>query len=165
MADEQKIVFVVDDNNANLIACKNILKPHYTVYPAPSTEKMFELLENIKPDLILMDVEMPNIDGYEAARMLKGNEAYKEIPLIFLSARSDAKSEMEGLSLGALDYIHKPFFSALLLRRIEIHLSLFEYKKTIADLEKTIEEQKELIEEQKEKIEKIIPTINNSEQE
>jgi len=139
MADEQKVIVVVDDNNANLIACKNILKPHYTVYPAPSTEKMFELLQNIKPDLILMDVEMPGTDGYEAARMLKGNETYKEIPLIFLSARSDAKSEMEGFELGALDYIHKPFFSALLLRRIEIYLSLVDYKKTTEEQKKTIE--------------------------
>ena len=139
MADEQKIIVVVDDNNANLIACKNILKPHYVVYPAPSTERMFELLENIRPDLILMDVEMPGTDGYEAARMLKASETFKEIPLIFLSARSDAKSEMEGFGLGALDYIHKPFFSALLLRRIEIYLSLIDHKKTIAEREKTIE--------------------------
>jgi len=139
MADEQKIIVVVDDNNANLIACKNILKPHYSVYPAPSTERLFELLQNIKPDLILMDVEMPGTDGHETARMLKNNEAFSEIPLIFLSARSDAKSEMEGLNLGALDYIHKPFFSALLLRRIEIHLSLVDYKKTIEEQGKTIE--------------------------
>ena len=163
MADEQKVIVVVDDNNANLIACKNILKPHYSVYPAPSTERMFELLQNIKPDLILMDVEMPGLDGYEAARMLKGNEAFKEIPLIFLSARSDAKSEMEGFNLGAMDYIHKPFFSALLLKRIEIYLSLIDHKKTIAEQEKTITEQKETIAEQKKIIDSMSETENNSE--
>ena len=155
MADEQKVIVVVDDNNANLIACKNILKPHYSVYPAPSTERMFDLLKNIKPDLILMDVEMPGIDGYEAVRMLKGNEAYKDIPLIFLSARSDAKSEMEGFGVGAMDYIHKPFFSTLLLRRIEIYFSLIDHKKTI-------EEQGKIIEEYKKTIEKINSGINNA---
>jgi len=155
MTDGQKIIVVVDDNNANLIACKNILKPHYSVYPAPSTERMFELLKQIKPDLILMDVEMPGTDGYEAARMLKGNEAFREIPLIFLSARSDAKSEMEGFALGALDYIHKPFFSALLLRRIEIYLSLIDHKISITEQEKIIAEQKETIE-------KIVSGINNA---
>jgi putative two-component system response regulator len=148
MKDKNKIIIVVDDNNANLIACKNILKPHYTVYPAPSAEVMNELLQNIKPNLILLDVEMPGTDGYEVARMLKGNESFREIPIIFLSARSDAKSEMEGFGLGAMDYIHKPFFSTLLLRRIEIYLSLIDHKK--------------LIEEQENKINKLIAGISNA---
>ena len=134
MMNEQKIVVVVDDNNANLIAIKNILKPHYVVYPAPSVAKMYELLEHITPDLILLDVEMPEIDGYEATRSLKSNNAHKDIPIIFLSARIDATSEMVGLNMGALDFLHKPFCSTLLLRRIEMYLTLIEYRKIIEEL-------------------------------
>ena len=127
---EQKVIIIVDDNDANLTACKKILKPFYIVYPAPSAAKMFDLLEhNIIPDLILLDVEMPDTNGYDAARLLKNIEAYKKIPIMFLTARNDAVSEMEGLNLGALDYIHKPFVSALLLKRIEMHLSLVDYQK------------------------------------
>ena len=145
MTNEEKTIIVVDDNNANLIACKSILKSHYVVYPAASSAKMFELLEHVMPNLILMDVEMPEVDGYETVRKLKSSDAYKEIPVIFFSARSDAPSEMEGLKLGAIDYIHKPFSSAVLLKRIEIHLSLFEYKKTIEEQNSTIEEQTKTI--------------------
>ena len=130
MTKEQKIIIIVDDNDSNLTACKKILKPYYVVYPAPSAAKMFDLLEhNIMPDLILLDVEMPDTNGYDAARLLKNIEAYKKIPIMFLTARNDAISEMEGLNLGALDYIHKPFVSALLLKRIDMHLSLVDYQK------------------------------------
>ena len=133
MIKEQKTIIIVDDNDANLTACKKILKPYYAAYPVPSAAKMFDLLEHIEPDLILLDVEMPDINGYEAARMLKSGEASKKIPIIFLTARNDAISEMEGLNLGALDYIHKPFVSALLLRRLEMHLSLIDYQKMLEE--------------------------------
>jgi len=140
MAKEQKIIIIVDDNDTNLTACKKILKPYYTVYPVPSATKMFDLLEHITPDLILLDVEMPDIDGYEAARMLKNTGPAKGIPIIFLTARNDAISEMTGLNLGALDYIHKPFVSALLLRRLEMHLSLIDYQKILESRNKSQDE-------------------------
>ena len=140
MTDEQKIVFVVDDDEANLTACKQVLKPYYVVYTIPSAARMFDLLQHVTPDMILLDVEMPEMNGYEVARALKNNDAFKGIPVIFLSGRDDATSEMEGLSLGALDYIHKPFVSGLLLRRIEIHLSLIAYQKILEKQNKSIEE-------------------------
>ena len=120
----QKKIIVVDDNSANLTACKNILKRYYEVFPVPSAAKMFELLEHIMPDLILLDVDMPEINGYEAAGRLKKDSAYNEIPIIFISGRVDPQSEAFGLNMGAVDYIHKPFVSELLLKRIETHLSL-----------------------------------------
>ena len=129
MTNRQKKIFIVDDNNASLTACKKILRPEYEVYPLPSAEKMFEMLKNIMPDLILLDVDMPEMNGYEAAGRLKKNDDYKEIPIIFLSGRIDPTSEMVGLNLGALDYIHKPFVSELLLRRIKTNLSLIEAPK------------------------------------
>lgn len=131
MAEEQKVIIVVDDNDSHLTACKKILKPYYAVYPVLSAAKMFDLLDHVKPDLILMDVEMPDTNGYEAVRMLKNSETYKKIPVIFLTARNDSISEMEGLNLGALDYIHKPFVSSILLRRLELHLALLDYQRIL----------------------------------
>jgi putative two-component system response regulator len=147
VTNEQKVIFVVDDNNGNLIACKNILKPYYDVYPAQSAEKMFELLENVMPDLILLDVEMPDVNGYDAARKLKINDSYRDIPVIFLSARSDSTSEMEGFNLGALDFIHKPFFSNLLLRRIEMHFSLIAYRKILSEIKNPVDSINKMLDE------------------
>ncbi|WP_461248337.1 ATP-binding protein, partial [Treponema sp. R6D11] len=106
----------------------------YEVYPCLSAAKMFELLEHIKPNLIMLDVEMPEMNGYEAAKKLKSNPEYSEIPIIFLSAMVDAQSEIEGLKLGAIDYIHKPFYGHLLLQHIKTHLSSFEQEMEIKHL-------------------------------
>ena len=118
MTGKRKTIIAVDDNNTNLVACKKILKPFYEVYPVPSATKMLKLMEHVTPDLILLDVEMPDIDGYEAARMLKAKDNFKEIPIIFLTARDDPVSQKVGLNLGAVDYITKPIVSELLIERI-----------------------------------------------
>jgi CheY-like chemotaxis protein len=125
---EPKKIFVVDDNVESLTIIKNTLKDYYDVYTFASSPKMFEMTEHIKPDLFLLDVEMPIMNGYETTKQLKGNDKLKDIPIIFLTNMSDAKSEMNGLNLGAVDYIHKPFVAPLLLRRIQIHLSLIEHQ-------------------------------------
>ncbi|MDR0248270.1 MAG: response regulator [Oscillospiraceae bacterium] len=122
----KKRIIVVDDSQTMLEASKQMLKDVYEVYPAQSAERMFAILEHVVPSLILLDVNMPEMSGFEAMRRLRAKPAWKNIPVVFLTAMDDAKSEMEGLSLGALDYIHKPFNSVLLLRRIETHLSLLE---------------------------------------
>ena len=109
---------MVDDNTTNLLTCKSVLKPFYEVYPVPSAAKMFKLIEHIKPDLILLDVEMPEINGYETARMLKEQDAFREIPIIFLTARNDPVSQKIGLNLGAADYIFKPIDGSQLIERI-----------------------------------------------
>jgi len=140
MAGEQKKIIAVDDIPENLAAIRNTLKDIYEVYPCPSALKMFELLEHVKPDLIMLDVKMPDIDGYEAIKRLKSDDRYKDIPVIFLSAKDDEHSEMEGLKLGAVDYIHKPFVTPLLLQRIKIHLSMSEQQKTILNRNKEIED-------------------------
>jgi len=129
MANDKKKIIAVDDNLDNLTALKNILKDTYDVYPSSSALKMFDLLEHFLPDLILLDVEMPDMNGYETTKKLKSYEKYKQIPIIFLTVRDDIQSEMEGLSLGAVDYIHKPFVAPLLLQRINTHLSLVDYQK------------------------------------
>jgi signal transduction histidine kinase len=134
MTYDKRRIIVVDDNLENLTALKNTLKDIYEVYPSPSALKMFDLLEHIQPDLILLDVEMPGMNGYEAANKLKSNGKHRHIPVMFLTAMDDEESEMEGLRLGAVDYIHKPFVAPLLLQRIKTHLSLMEQQREIENL-------------------------------
>jgi putative two-component system response regulator len=140
MAGDKKKILAADGNPENLSTIMNTLKDLYEVFPCPCAAKMFELLEQVKPDLILLDVKMPDMDGFEAIKKLKSDERFKEAPVIFLSAAGDEKSETEGLKLGAVEYIHKPFVTPLLLQRIKIHLSMSEQKKTILDKNREIED-------------------------
>jgi putative two-component system response regulator len=140
MEKEVKRILLVDDNATNLTAGKAILKDLYKVYPAPSAEIMFDLLENIIPDLILLDIEMPDKNGYEALKELKADERWRDIPVIFVTARSDEGSELEGLSLGAIDYVTKPFSAPLLLKRIENHLFIESQRKQLKDFNENLEE-------------------------
>ena len=125
-----KIIFV-DDNMANLAMGRNMLKTFYEVYPAPSAVKLFELLENILPGLILLDIEMPEMNGYEAIKKIKADPRFCDIPVIFLTAKNDESSELEGFNLGAMDYISKPFSGPLLLKRIANQLLIVQQKKEL----------------------------------
>jgi CheY-like chemotaxis protein len=122
MESEKKLIMLVDDNIANLKIGNNLLEEKYTVATAPSAAKMFNLLKNNIPALILLDIDMPEMNGYEAIKILKSNQETKDIPVIFLTAKNESEDELEGLSLGAIDYITKPFHPALLLERLEVHL-------------------------------------------
>jgi len=133
MAGDRKKIIVVDDNPENLNVLKNTMKELYMVYPCPSAAQMFELLEHVHPELILLDVEMPEMNGYEAIKKLKSSDK-KEIPVIFLTSMTDAQSELEGLSYGAVDYIRKPFVAPLLLQRIRTQLSIQEQQAQIKHL-------------------------------
>lgn len=125
---------LVDDNLTNLNVGKNALLEHYDILPATSAEKMFKLLGRVTPDLILLDVEMPEMGGYEAIKILKSNPETAFIPVIFLTAMIDQESELAGLSLGAVDYITKPFVQTLLLKRIELHLQLEDYNHNLKNM-------------------------------
>ena len=118
MTEKKKTIIAVDDSNLNLTIYKKILKPLYDIYTVSSATKMFKMMEHVKPDLILLDVEMPDINGYETARMLKEQDAFREIPIIFLTARNDPVSQKIGLNLGAADYIFKPIDGSQLIERI-----------------------------------------------
>ena len=122
----QKTIFVVDDNTTNLVTAEEALGEQYVVFTLPSAEKMFTALLKVKPDLILLDIEMPEVDGFEAIRRLKSNEAFAEIPVIFLTAISDPATEAKGIDLGAVDFITKPFSAPVLLNRIKNHLHIDE---------------------------------------
>ncbi|MDR2529017.1 MAG: response regulator [Synergistaceae bacterium] len=122
MSDDRGTIMIVDDNMTNLATGKAMLKDYYKVYPVPSAEIMFDLLENVLPDLILLDIEMPEMDGYDALKKLKDSPQWEQIPVIFLTQKIDEDSELQGLSMGAIDYVTKPFSAPLLVKRIENHL-------------------------------------------
>jgi len=144
MKNEKKLVILVDDNPANLRIGKNVLAEKYTVATCPSAEKMFSLLENNNPAMILLDVDMPEMNGYDAIKILKSKPETKDIPVIFLTARSESDAELAGLSLGAIDYITKPFQPPLLLKRIEVHILVEDQRKELKyfneNLQKMVEE-------------------------
>jgi putative two-component system response regulator len=117
-----KTIFIVDDNDTNLMAAKTALDGTYKTFALPSAEKMLKLLEKITPGLILLDVDMPEMDGFQAMAVLKSDEKLKSIPVIFLTAKNDAESEIRGFEMGALDFIYKPFSAPVLIKRIETHI-------------------------------------------
>ena len=118
-------VIMVDDNISTLVQAKALLKDFYSIYTAWSAKGLFDCIDAIMPDLVLLDVVMPEMDGFEVIRILKADARYRDIPVIFLTADSDEESERKGLSLGAADYITKPFSGPLLRKRIlnQIELS------------------------------------------
>ncbi|MDR1950474.1 MAG: response regulator [Spirochaetaceae bacterium] len=136
----RKKIMLVDDNPTNLTIGRNILINDYDVFTIQSGQKLFKILEKVYPDLILLDVEMPEMDGYEVIKQLKGNEQYRHIPVVFLTAKSDSGSELEGLTLGALDYITKPFSPPLLLKRIELHLLIESQKQELKNYNENLQE-------------------------
>lgn len=136
----KKKIIMTDDNPTNLTACKEILKDLFDVFPVLSAEKMFEVLDHVIPDMILLDVDMPVMNGYEAIKQLKSDEKYRDIPVIFLTAMDDSSSEIEGLNLGAVDYITKPFVGSVLITRIEKHLVVSEGKRELKALNRNIEQ-------------------------
>jgi putative two-component system response regulator len=119
-----KTIFVVDDNDVNLVQAKRALDGHYRVRTMPSAEKMLAIISKIIPDLILLDIQMPEMDGFEAINKLKENEQTATIPVMFLTASTDDEIEAKGLEHGAVDFVTKPFSPSVLLNRIAHHLHI-----------------------------------------
>lgn len=120
----KKTILAVDDTPENLDAIKSILVPDYTVLAAISGVQALKIAESHPPDLILMDIVMPGMDGYEVCRRLKFMDATRDIPVIFVTAMDQAEDEARGLELGAVDYIAKPIKPPILQARIRTHLAL-----------------------------------------
>ena len=121
MENEKKLVFLVDDNPSNLRIGKNVLAEKYSVATAPSAAKMFGLLETNRPAVILLDIDMPEMDGFAAIAILKSKPETKDIPVIFLTGMTDSCDEEKGRVLGAAGYITKPFDPPALIACIEKH--------------------------------------------
>lgn len=134
-------IMIVDDNITNLSIAKGALESQYTILPATSGEQALKLLERMKdlPNLILLDIDMPGLNGFSVISKLKTDDKVKDIPVIFLTAQDDGASELEGLSLGAVDYIRKPFSIPLLKKRLELHLQIIEQNKSLEEYNTNLE--------------------------
>ena len=117
-----KTIFVVDDSDTNLAKVEEALGYRYCVFTIPSAEKMFTLLEKITPDLILLDIEMPDTDGFAALQHLKALDSYSNIPVIFLTGTIDASIEEKSAKLGAVGIVTKPFTPSVLLKKVNLYI-------------------------------------------
>jgi len=117
-----KNVFVVDDSDTNLTMAESALEDNFNVMTLPSAAKMFSLLEKMMPELILLDIEMPEMNGFEALERIKANTSWKDIPVIFLTGTINTEIEQKCRQLGAVDIIAKPFSTDELLGRVSSHI-------------------------------------------
>ena len=130
---EKKTVLVVDDAPANLQIVNSILKDDYKIRVATSGAKALVLVKvQPLPDLILLDVVMPEMDGYEVCGILKATPEARDIPVIFLTGKTEADDETKGFDMGAVDYIHKPFLAAVVKARVHTHLMLREAREQLS---------------------------------
>jgi serine phosphatase RsbU (regulator of sigma subunit) len=129
----QKLILIVDDTPLNIGVISGALKDSYKTKVATNGEKALALASaEEKPDLILLDIMMPGMDGYEVCSRLKSDPATREIPVIFLTGQTAAEDETRGFEVGAVDYVHKPFSPAVVKARVRSHISLREARAQLA---------------------------------
>lgn len=138
MVDENKAtVLIVDDNPDNLDVLAGVLRPFYKVKAAINGELALKVVSSKnKPDIILLDIMMPGMDGYEVCRQLKKNPITAQIPVIFVTAKAETKDEQEGFELGAVDYITKPISVPIVLARVRSQLALYNQQRELEILVK-----------------------------
>jgi putative two-component system response regulator len=133
--DRKSSVLIVEDAPENIDMIRSILSGKYELHFALNGEMALNVLQRMQPpDLILLDVLMPVMDGYEVCRRLKRDVRTAQIPVIFLTSQQDEPNEMRGLELGAVDYITKPFSPAILCARLQTHLKLAEYNRALEEM-------------------------------
>jgi putative two-component system response regulator len=120
----QKLILAVDDEPNNLNLLLQILRDRYRLMFANNGAKALEVARAMQPDLILLDVMMPGLDGFEVCRLLKADPRLCHIPVLFLTAMHDVEDEARAFDMGAVDFVHKPFSAPILLRRVATHLNL-----------------------------------------
>ena len=139
--EEIGTILVIDDNPTNLqVLYKALSDRGYEVLVEMDGKSGIELVKNSPPDLILLDVMMPGIDGFETCSRLQADPLTKEIPIIFMTALSDTVDKVKGLSLGAVDYISKPFQQEEVLARIKVHLKLRRLSLQLTEQNQQLEE-------------------------
>ena len=136
---KQKTIFLVDDATSNLKIGSDLLSEFYTVFTLDSGKRLFKIIQKITPDLILLDINMPEMDGYEVLRRIKASPETSSIPVIFLTAYDDDENEVKGFEMGAVDYITKPFSAPRLLKRIETQLLMEEQRRELLDYSQNLE--------------------------
>lgn len=128
----KKKLLVVDDVPENLIILYKLLRKEYQVIGANSGKEALQILSADRPDLILLDIMMPDMDGLEVCRVLKEDDRLREIPIIFITALTDEMDESRGFEAGAVDYITKPVKPAILSHRVAVHLELQSQREALA---------------------------------
>jgi len=142
--EEKGTILVIDDNPTNLqVLYKALSDRGYDVLVEMDGKSGIELVKNSPPDLILLDVMMPGIDGFETCRRFQADPLTQEIPIIFMTALADTVDKVKGLSLGAVDYISKPFQQEEVLARIKVHLKLRRLTLQLAEQNQQLEERVE----------------------
>ncbi len=124
-------LLVVDDTPLNLDLLRDVLSPYYRVRLATSGENALKLIHKHPPDLILLDIMMPGMDGYTLCELLKADPRYAQIPVIFVTAMSETQDETHGFEVGAVDYITKPISPAIVLARVKTHLALHNQQRAL----------------------------------
>jgi adenylate cyclase len=138
---DRKTILIVDDTPTNIGIISSVLKDSFRTKVATNGEKALVLASAAdKPDLILLDITMPGMDGYEVCRRLKANPATCGIPVIFLTAKTEDEDERQGFDVGAVDYVHKPFSAPIMLARVKTHLALQAALQTARDAQKQADE-------------------------
>jgi len=122
LEDKREVIIIVDDDATNLAIGRTALEDDYEVFTAMSGDKLFRILDRVLPDMILLDIEMPSMGGYDVMRKLKRSEHLMGIPVVFISGNTDAKSQTEALNLGAVGYIIKPLTREMLVEVISEQL-------------------------------------------
>ena len=148
----KQVILVVDDDRLNLRVAQVNLSTEYQVAPANSAAAAFKYLETHRPDLILLDLNMPEMDGIEAIERLKQIEEYKDIPVIFLTADRSSETEARCFQAGAVDFVGKPFAPEVLKSRVQKTLELENYRRR---LENRVEEQEEIITDRTRRLEEV----------
>lgn len=141
MKSDKATVLIVDDNPINIDLLLDILKGDYRFGVAKNGAKALEYLKKNKPDLILLDVMMPEMDGFEVCEILKSDQRLKDIAIIFITALSDSKYITRGFDMGAVDYITKPFKAAEVKARVQTHISLIKMKESLNKQKAILEDQ------------------------
>ncbi len=149
--DDKFTILLVDDSPLIHKIVKRGIGDIYNIVSYTNGAEAIENLNAVNPDLVLLDVEMPEIDGFETIKLMQENEIMKNVPIIFLTAKNDVDFEFQALELGAVDYINKPFANPLLLKRVEIHLSYAIQKRNLSnyneDLQEMVQEKTKIIRE------------------
>lgn len=137
MESNRRKILMIDDVAFNHAAAKDVLSDTYDLFVALSAKEGFEILQKVTPDLILLDIIMPEMNGMEMLKILKETPAYKNIPVIFLTADTSPEAEVEGFNLGIVDYITKPFVPIVMKKRIDTQIELSIYER---ELERKVDE-------------------------
>ena len=156
------LILVVDDNQVNVKVLSNILKMSgYDIIAAFNGKDAIRMAERRPPDLILMDIMMPDINGFEATRQLKEHEELKDIPVLFISALTEVEDKVKGFEVGGQDYITKPFQHQEVLKRVELHNRLFKLEKEREKHIQQLEEQKSELEKLNEAKDKLLRVVSH----